>query len=429
MNLTATIKNLFRKTPTKDSEEIETRNRKSSGLSPIGALMFGGSSNYTKEGAMKLSAVYAAVTMISNSIAALPLEILKVNAKGFKTKFTKHPTYHLLNCEPNQRMSRHTWIKVMVSSVLLKGNAYSWIERDEQGNIKGIHYLPSEYVTIVPPSLLTEPVTYSVVGFKEPIKHTDMIHVLNYSDNGVYGVSTISYAARSLGIAQDAEEQAGGWFRGGCNMSGILTVSGSLDDETAESISRNFKRAFTARQGGDSAGIAVVEAGMSYTPVMVNSKDAELLESRAFSVVEIARWFTISPTKLFDYSKSSYATLEATNLSYLSDTLQPIIDKFEQELERKLFPQSEHPNIEVKFDTTALLKSDKQSLANYYSSLFNIGVLTPNEIRKELNMTQAEGGDNNFVQVNIQTLKRATSETPADSQDIKEALNDAQPTE
>jgi HK97 family phage portal protein len=106
-----------------------------------------------------------------------------------------------------------------------------------------------------------------------------------------------------------------------------------------------------------------------------------------------------------DYSKSSYSTLEADQLQFLSDTLQPILERFELEFERKLYLPTEKPFVDVRFDTKQLLRTDSKSLAEYYSKLFQVGVLSPNEIRNELDLESVDYGDSRFVQVNLQKLE------------------------
>ena len=140
---------------------------------------------------------------------------------------------------------------------------------------------------------------------------------------------------------------------------------------------------------------------MDFQPITVNPADAQLLETRQFNVVDICRFFGVSPVKAFDLSKSSYSTVEATELAFLTDTLSPLIEKIEEEFERKLYKPSEKDSIDVRFNTSALLRADKQSLANYYNTLFNIGVVSPNEIRRELDLPAIDNGNNTFVQVNI----------------------------
>ena len=160
---------------------------------------------------------------------------------------------------------------------------------------------------------------------------------------------------------------------------------------------------------GTPNGVAVMEGNMTFQPITVNPSDAQLLETRQFNVIDICRFFRVSPVKAFDLSKSSYSTVEATQLAFLTDTLSPLLEKIELEFERKLYKPSERNNIDVRFDTSVLLRADKASLASYYNTLFQIGVITPNEIRKNLDLPAIENGDKSFVQVNVQTLDNAVT--------------------
>lgn len=149
---------------------------------------------------------------------------------------------------------------------------------------------------------------------------------------------------------------------------------------------------------------------MEFQPVTVSPADAQLLETRQFNVIDVCRFFGVSPVKAFDLSKSSYSTVEATQLAFLTDTLSPMLEKIELEFERKIYKPSERESIDVRFDTSVLLRADKASLASYYNQLFQIGAITPNEIRKALDLPALENGDQSFVQVNTMTLKNAVKE-------------------
>ena len=166
---------------------------------------------------------------------------------------------------------------------------------------------------------------------------------------------------------------------------------------------------------GQPNGVAVLEGNMDFKPITVNPSDSQLLETRQFNVIDVCRFFGVSPVKAFDLSKSSYSTVEATNLSFLTDTLSPLLEKIELEIERKLYKPSEKDSIDVRFDTSRLLRADKQSLASYYNTLFNIGVVSCNEIRKEIDLPYIEGGDSHFVQVNLMEVKNAASNVPSNN--------------
>lgn len=388
--------------------ELRSRSlRNSKGLG-FGYLGYGSGRAFRQEQAMLLPTVYRCVEIITDSVAQLPLLPYQVDAQGYRRALPEHPVAHLLNCEPNARMTRFVFLKTLCTSVLLTGNGYAYIQRREDGTPIALHIIPSEFVTVEFPGTLDQPVAYQVAGL-DRVEARDMIHVINFSYDGVQGVSTLTHAAQTLGIATDAENQARGFFAGGCNMGGILTVNAPLTKKQKEDLRMSWAGAFNSASGTPN-GVAVLEGNMSYAPVSVNPKDAMLLESRMFGVIDICRFFGVSPTKCFDLSKSSYNTLEQTNLSFLSDTLSPILEKFRMEFERKLFPQQEHRSIEVRFDTNQLLRGDKAAQAQFYSTLFSLGSITPNEIRREVDLPPIDNGDRAFVQVNVQTLDRAVED-------------------
>ena len=389
----------------KQTEVVEERS------STFDYLMYNTGANYGTSKAMLLSTVYRCVEVISDSVAQLPLEPYKIDADGYRLKFTSHPSYRILNKEPNNRMTRFTFIKTLVVSTLLKGNGFAYIERDNKGNATALHYIPSELVTIIPPTTIGENVMYNVTGLSNSVESCNMIHILNFSYDGITGISTLSHAKNTLGLAMDSESHASGFFKGGANLAGILTVQSTLTSKQKQDLKTSWQTAFSPTTGQPN-GVAVLEGNMEFKPITVNPSDAQLLETREFNVIDICRFFGVSPVKAFDLSKSSYSTVEATNLSFLTDTLSPLLEKIELEFERKIYKPSEKESIDVRFDTSRLLRADKQSLASYYSTLFNIGVVSLNEIRKELDLASVEGGDNHFVQVNLMEVNKAAQNIP-----------------
>ena len=367
------------------------------------SLMYNQAGGYTTNKAMLLSTVYRCVDVISDSVAQLPLEPYFKDEQGYKEKFVKHPSYYLLNKEPNKKMSRFTFIKTLIVSTLLQGNGYAFIERDEKGDAVGLHYLPADLVTIIDQN---DDLKYSVVGMKGVIEPCNMIHILNFSYDGINGISTLTHARQTLGLATDSEAHASGFFKGGANLAGILKVQSSLSPRQKTDLKTSWQTAFSPTTGTPN-GVAVLEGNMDFQPITVNPSDAQLLETRQFNVIDICRFFGVSPVKAFDLSKSSYSTVEATQLAFLTDTLSPLLEKIELEFERKLYKPSERNNIEVRFDTSVLLRADKASLASYYNTLFQIGVISTNEIRKALDLPAIGNGNHTFVQVNVQTLENA----------------------
>ena len=349
--------------------------------------------------AMALAAVYRCVNVISESVAQLPIETFLRDADGYKRPYVSHPAYNLLREFPSPDMSRFTFLKTLVSSVLLQGNGYAYIDRDEYGNALSLQYIPAGLVSVVYINVEgTMRMRYQVTGFKYLVEPIDMVHILNFSYDGITGVSTLTHARNTLSISSYAEDYAKEFFNGGGNVSGILTVDTKLRDGQKDEIKRAW--AEMTQKGG----VGVLEANMHYQPVSINPADAQMLETREFNVIDICRFFGVSPVKAFDLSKSSYSTVEATQLAFLTDTLAPMLENIELELKRKVFRPSERNRVEVKFDTSGLLRADKAAQATWIKTQIEGGLLTINEARRQLDLPKVEHGDQPLVNNAMVTL-------------------------
>lgn len=359
--------------------------------------------------AMKVSAVYRCVDVISDSVAQLPFVLYRLDEKDYKYRYKTHPTYRLLGVEPSQGVTRFTLMKTLVSSVLLYGNGYAWIERNRKGDAIGLYFLHHSLVNVV---FIPDPdgnrvKRYQVSGFPSLVEPHDMIHIMNFSYDGITGISTLEHAESAVSLAYYAEGNAKQFFKGGSNIRGYLTTKGySLNKDQRTQIREQWTEGMNLEEGTQKS-IPVLSGDLSYVPVTVNPVDSQLLESREYSVVDICRFFGVSPVKAFDLSKSSYSTVEATQLAFLTDTLAPLLEKIELEFLIKLYKPSEIARLEVKFDTSAILRADKQAQANYMRAAVQSGVMTPNEWRREMGLEPLPDGDKAMIQVNMQTLENA----------------------
>lgn len=356
------------------------------------ALNFNNYSSFSANYAMRLSAVYRAVELISDSIAMLPIYVQFTDNDGYKTRYNEHSTNKLLNNQPNSIMTRYQFIKLLMIDVMLRGNGFAYIRRDDIGNCIELVYLRPDTVTI-DYNELTRELKYRCNTIQGVVEPCNMIHLLKYSTDGIHGVSILQNAKNTLALTSDTEKQAHNFFKSGCALSGVLTVQGQLQDKQKEQIRSSWNSAYNS----DGGGLAVLQGNMSYQPISINATDAQLLESRLFNISDIARFFSISPVLLGDLSKSSYSTLEQSQLQFLSQTLQPYIVMIEQEFSRKIFRPSEL-NLSVNIDEKALIMTDKAALASYYVQLQQNGLMTANEIRKELGLPAIENGDSTVMQ-------------------------------
>lgn len=403
----------------KPVEDVEKRDEEVN----VSASLFGGSLQYNNQSsyhstrAMQHSTVFRCTDLISSTIAQLPIVVSKTNKDGYKEIIRDHVVFTILNKKPNKRQDKNTFFKALIMNLLLSGNAYALIKRDSNKQITELQYVPSDMVSIVSNSVFDEPY-YLVTGIKQKFSPSEILHFKNIVDReGIRGISTISFAKKCLTLAFDENDSADGFFRSGGAKCGIIKADKPINDAQEQEIMGRWQRTFNASNGAPN-GVVLMKSGLSFEPISTNPQDAELLDSRRFSVLEICRFFSVPPSMAFDNSNNSYKSVEAENLAFITKSIIPMCDKLESELNAKLWNVFEE-DYQVKFDTSILLRGDKEALSNYYQKLSGIGVLSVNEVRRDLDLSPIEGGDIHTVQVNLVDINKledmnykAVDETP-----------------
>ena len=352
--------------------------------------------------ATQLSTVYRCVEVITDAVASENWEVLEyTKAEGWKDNNFSKISY-MLNTEPSKMYSRYILMKALVSRVLLWGNGYLIVHRNGIGDPVSLELVSVE----VRRFLNLDGTSYYEVGpaanFKI-IKDEDMIHVINKSNNGLIGVSVIEDAVNTLNLAIYSEASAKGFFSAGANMAGILSTEGKLTADKAASIKNSWAAAFDVTTGTP-GGIAVMEGGLTFTPVNINPKDAQMLETRQFNVIEICRFFGVSPSKVFDDKNLTYSNVESFQLGFISDTVAPLNAKIEGEFNRKLLRPSKRELTKLNLNIKSLISYNLDAKANYISKMFQSGGFTVNEVRAEIGNPSLPGGNDAYVQVNMKKI-------------------------
>lgn len=366
---------------------IEKEKREFTYVSANGALTFG--SLYNSASAMNISAVFAATNLIANTIAMLPLKVLINNEEG-QNETTTHPVALCFDNKKNV-ISKFTLLKLIVQSVILRGNAFVYIVRTG-GVVTSLRYIESGDVTINYNKQKNELYYDCSTVSNKHIMPKDMLHFVLNSYDGVNGVSLLSYAARTLKITNASENSAKNFFENGMNVNGLLKVNTPITAQQKEEIRSSWNQAYN----GEGGGLAIINANMDYTQLQLSPEDSQLLASRQYNVADIARFFNINPLLLGGESGATYSSLEMLQNAFLIHTLQPYISMIECELNRKLLSENE-TNLTIILETNELLRIDKQAQANYYKTMVDGGILSRNEIRKELGYNGFEGGDSHTV--------------------------------
>ncbi len=344
----------------------------------------------------------------------LPIDV--VNYDQDEKRPIQHPLWKVLNLSPDNKYNHFNVFKMAIESVILEGNAYFYIVRDDKLNVKELRYLNADFV-----QPLLQPdgsVKYIVAGFPAAVDAGDMIHLWQHIDESYHGLSVIRYAYNALTNAADATSTAGKFFRGGAGLNGVLKASATLTNDQKKQIRDSWSDAF----GTTGNGVAVIPQGIDFQPVSVNPKDAQLLDAMEwFGVNEIARFFNISPIRLFQLDEVSYSSMESTNLAYLQDTILPYCIMIEEEFNRKLFRPSEVGKKGVHFNFSRAMQTNRKDQAEYFRTLLTNGILSLNEVRGEMGLERLDGpeGDAHYMQ-----LSYASARDIAEGKYIKQNAKD-----
>ena len=353
--------------------------------------------------AQNLSSVYHSVDLISSTVANLPLNVLYTDKKGN----TREQKNHRLNkVFDNMVMTRYNFMKKLISDVLLKGNAYCYLKRNEQGDVVDIIYLEPSDVSVYWNKQKQE--LYYQIPFLskvQKIEAFDIIHLQNNSNDGIHGQSVLSFAARQLQISHGAENSAKHIFQsGGQPARGVLSTLSPISKKQKEDIANNWTQSTN--------GVLVLSGDMKYTPLSANAEEMQLLDSRKFNAIEICSFFGVPPQLLGVAEKTSNVE-DLMNL-FLTTTIQNYISMIEHEFSRKLFAPQHQGKYNIDIDENNLLRLSKSQQASYYSTLLQNGCLSINEVRNELGYESiGEQGDKHiipFTDINMNTINNSDTQ-------------------
>lgn len=362
----------------------------------------------TVNSALQLSAVWACVRFISETASTLPLKLYEEKADGSRELAKNHPLYNVLCKTPNYEMTQSRFMQFVVASILLWGNAY--VEKKYIGKrIISLEPLLPQHVT-VSRNKATRQLEYHYTkdGVERKIDEKDIMHIRGFGIDGVMGVFTISKGRETFGTAMAAEQSAGKFFENGLQTSGFLSTADKLNDVQRSRLMGHISRFMGSRNAGR---VMVLEHGMTYQGITMNPEAAQMLQTRAFEVEEICRWFRVLPIMIghFDKQSSWASSAEAQDVQILKYTFRPLLVNIEQEISRCLIGRMESDVIYPQFNVEGLLRADSVTRSNYYNSSLNNGWMSRNEVRAKENLPPIEGGDTYTVQSALMPLDKVGS--------------------
>ena len=366
---------------------------------------------------LHVATVYRCVDLLANKVANLRLQYMRKKGEIF-VEDTNSRLHYLLTVQPDSYLSAFDFWHQVVTYMLLRGNAYIVPIYDNLTMELSRLALCDPTCVSHDTSRNTYKVTYTNAGINDTFDEDEIIHIKNYTRDGKVGISTITYAATTLSIANTGNRETLSRFENGGNVRGIVSNDtsvrgfGEYQDNELEKAATVLDDRF---RGGQR--IVSIPGQANFSPLSLSSTDMQFLETRKFTVREICRFFGVHPSFVFDDTSNNYKSAEMANAGFLSDTLNPILRKIENELHRKLVAPSLCCKRRFEFDRRELYACDLDSKVKYQTSTIAAGIYTVNDWRIAENKEPVKGGDVVLVSANLKSLKEIGKPTPAPQAD------------
>ena len=346
-----------------------------------------------------LSAYWAGVRRISESVAMLPVDVFK-KVNGTRS-MVDHPVEYLLNAEANYQTCAFDFTQILITSAINHGNGLAIIERDRFGTPTGLVNVSRE---------ICEPLKYDdelywKVEVKEAanktesllVKDRDIINLRGFGSDPVIGLSAIQAHKQNLGLSIAAQDYGADFYNKGTRIDGYIEYAGVLKPETKDAINQQWTNNYGAN---GTRGTAILDAGSKYHRLGLPPQDAQFIETRKFQKNEIATILGIPSHMINEMDGATFSNIEHQSIEFVTYGIGSWIEKIEQEYRRKLLKESEKRNHYFKHNVDRLLRTDVKTKGEYYRLMTDIGAYTINDVLELEDRNSVDNGDERYVQIN-----------------------------
>lgn len=349
------------------------------------------SSSVNETTAQRVSAVYACVQAISETVASLPLILFKRNGED-RERAVDHPLYRVLHDMANPEQTALEFREYLQACVLLRGNGYARIVRGLDGQVRELWPLSPDRVSVV---RAAGNLAYDYTdgnGVLHRLLAHEVLHLRHrLGDDGVLGVSPIAAARGVVELALAESDHGVNTFSNGAKLLGVLKFPGKLNSEQREAIRSSWS---TQYAGGRNAGrTAILEHGVDFQSVSMSLEDAEWIAARQFSVEEVARLFRVPPTVIGDLRHGNYSNSVEMARQFVTMSLRRHLVAWEQAIAKQMLVTGGQQIYFAEHQVEGLLRGDSVNRADFYDKGIASGWLLPSEARRLENLPTIEGID------------------------------------
>lgn len=348
----------------------------------------------TDQNILAISAVWACVNLLAGTIASLPLMVYRTNSRGERTLARDHPLFRILHDSPNYDQTATDFWEFSSASIELWGNSYAAIERNGGGRVAALTPLRPDSVSVRRLENGNLEYRWTKDGENHVGSDRAILHIRGFGGDPLGGMSTLHFGRHAFGLARAIDRAAAGTFSNGMIAQTALTFERWLTDEQRNLAETKLSEKYVGAK--NSGRPIILEGGTKIDVLSIKPEDAQMLESRGFSVEEVCRFFGVPPFMVGHTQKvTSFGSgLEQQVLGFQKFTLRRRLKRIEQALEKQLLTPAERAaGLTIEFNLEGLLRGDSTARAAFYQSALANGWMTINEVREKENLPRVEGGD------------------------------------
>ena len=347
----------------------------------------------TVQSSLGMIAVFAAVSKISGTIGGQPCKVYR-ELDGGKVEAKDHRAWKILHDKPNPLMPAQRFWSTMTGNMLLWGNAFIQKVRNDQGLVDTLWLLDPSRVS-VEYSEQSHAKRYTFqrqTGEKVRLREEDVVHIMDWSLDGIIGESRIGRCREALGKSLARERFEGTFYGRGLTVRGVIEHPGKLGPEAPKRLRESWDTVYGGARGHQ---VAILEEGAQFKSVQAPLADMQFVESAQLSIAEIAILFNLNPVQLgaaIGQGSLVYQTVEGNKIQYATETIAPITGNIAKTLEQdsSIFPfRSWWPEFELK----AMMQGDSRARTDYYKTMDEIGAILPSEVRALEGLPPIDGID------------------------------------
>lgn len=371
-----------------------------------------GQISVTTETAMRLSAVYACINVLSSSWGQLPLAVLRRRGERVDIA-TDHAAYYLLHDAPNEWETSYKWRETRQAHVCGWGNAYTPIRRSARGELVELARCLPWQTTLVKNGNRW---VYSTLGDDDrpmSVAPEDMIHIRALGSDGRTGISPIRQHAEMLGLGIAAQRYGREFFTGGGRPTGLVTLKGQALNETSwERLKTVWRKAQTALAAAENKTL-LLPAELEYKSISIAPEDAQFIDTRKMNRSEIASIYNVPAHMINDLERATFSNISEAGIQFVRHTMLPWCVNWEQELNRKVFtPAERKAGYYVKANLAALLRGTPKERAEFYHYAITDGWMDRNEVRALEDLNPRDGLGEMLVSVNAKPASQVNTPPP-----------------